>query len=127
LHPDDFEIETFEDYNSAKIKVLAKRIKNIESQVSKLMDLYSIGGIDFEAVQDKIKPLAAEKEGIANEIRNLENTQEKMSKDDAVEIALSLCDVIDEGDMDEVKFLIRELIEKISIDGEVIHIHWKFA
>ena len=127
LHPDDFEIETFEDDNSAKIKVLATRIKTIESQVSKLMDLYSIGGIDFEAVQDKIKPLAEEKENLVNEIKNLENTREKMSKEDAVEIALSLCDVIDEGDMDEVKFLIRELIEKIVIDDEVIHIHWKFA
>lgn len=127
LHPDEFEPESFDDDNSAKIKVLVGRTKNIESQISKLMDLYSIGGIDFEAVQNKIKPLATEKENIANEIKNLENINEKMSKEDAVEIALSLCDVIDDGELDEVRFLIRELIEKIVIDDEVIHIHWKFA
>lgn len=127
LHPDEFEIETFEDDNTAKIKVLADRIKNIESQVSKLMDLYSIGGIDFEIVQKKIQPLVSEKETLAIEIRNLEVKDDKMSKDEAVEIALSLCDVIDDGDTDEIKFLIRELIEKIAIDNDKIHIYWKFA
>lgn len=127
LNPDAFEIDTYEDDNLEKIKVLEDRVKNIESQISKLMDLYSIGGIDFDAVQKKMQPLIAEKENLAIEIRNLEVKDDKMSKDDAVEIALSLCDVIDEGDIDEIKFLIRELIEKIVIDDDKIHLHWKFA
>lgn len=127
LNPDAFEIDTYEDDNLEKIKVLVDRVKNIESQISKLMDLYSIGGIDFDAVQKKMQPLIAEKENLAIEIRNLEVKDDKMSKDDAVEIALSLCDVIDEGDIDEIKFLIRELIEKIVIDDDKIHLHWKFA
>ena len=127
LNPDAFVVESYEDDNAAKIKILTDRMEKIEPQISKLMDLYSIGGIDFETVQNKMTPLIAEKEGLAVEIRHLENVREKMSKEDAVGIALSLCDVIDSGDMDEIKFLIRELIEKIVVDNETIHIHWKFA
>lgn len=127
LNPDEFEVEIFEDDNTEKIKVLVDRVKDIESKMSRLMDLYSIGGIDFDTVQDKMKPLISEKDGLTAEIKNLENIREKMSKEDAVEIAVNLCEVIDEGDIDEIKFLIRELIEKIVIDDEVIHIHWKFA
>ena len=127
LNPDSFEIKSMEDDNSAKIKILESRVENIDSQISKLMDLYSIGGIDFEIVQKKMNPLISEKENLAIEIRNLEVKDDKMSKDEAVEIALSLCDVIDEGDTDEIKFLIRELIEKIVIDDDKVHIYWKFA
>jgi site-specific DNA recombinase len=127
LDPDAFEIKSYEDDNTAKIKILTDRVEKIDPQISKLMDLYSIGGIDFETVQNKMAPLIAEKEGLAVEIRHLENIREKMSKEDAVEIALSLCDIIDGGNTDEIKFLIRELIEKIVIDDETIHIHWKFA
>lgn len=127
LHPDEFVIESHEDDNSEKIRILKTRIENIDLQISKLMDLYSIGGMDFEAVQKKIVPLVAEKEGLAIEINGLEYKKEKMSKTEAVEIASSLCDVLDEGDVDEIKYLIRELIERISIDEEQIHIYWKFA
>ena len=127
LHPDEFVVDTIEDDNYEKIKILENRIEDIESKISKLMDLYSIGGVDFDVVQDKMKPLISEKEGLAVEIANLENIREKMSKEEAVEIALTLCDVIDEGDLDEIRFLVRELISKIVIDEEKVHIHWKFA
>lgn len=127
LHPDEFVIDSNEDDNSDKIRILENRIEDVESRMGKLMDLYSIGGIDFDAVQKKMQPLIAEKEGLAIEIRTLENIREKMSKEEAVAIALSLCDVLDEGSFDEIKYLIRELIEKISIDDDKIHIYWKFA
>ena len=91
------------------------------------MDLYSIGGMDFNIVQDKITPLVAEKENLQISLRNLEIKDDKMSKEEAVEIASSLFDVIDGSGTDEIQFLIRELIEKIVIDDEDVHIYWKFA
>ena len=91
------------------------------------MDLYSIGVMDFNVVQDKITPLVAEKENLQISLRNLEVKDEKMSKEEAVEIASSLCDIVDRSATDEIQFLIRELIEKIVIDNEDVHIYWKFA
>lgn len=127
LHPDEFVADTHEDTDAGKISILKKRIDDLDSQISKLMDLYSIGGINFESVQKKMEPLINEKEGLAVEIRNIEVKNDKMTKDEAVEIASSLCDIIDDGSVDEVRFLIKELIEKVEIEEEKIHIHWKFA
>lgn len=52
---------------------------------------------------------------------------EKMSKEEAVEIASSLCDVIDSGDIDEIKALVQELIKEVIVDEETLHVYWKFA
>lgn len=127
LEPDTFIVESREDENEHQINIINNRIAEIENKVSKLMDLYSIGGMDFNVVQDKITPLIAEKEGLQISLRNLEVSDNKISKEDAVEIASSLCDIIDEGSTDEIQFLIRELIDKIVIDNDKVHIYWKFA
>ena len=127
LEPDTFVVESREDENENQIRIINDRIKEIENKISKLMDLYSIGGMDFNIVQDKITPLVAEKENLQISLRNLEVKDDKMSKEEAVEIASSLFDVIDGSGTDEMQFLIRELIEKIVIDDEDVHIYWKFA
>lgn len=127
LEPDSFVVEPREDENAAQIKIIESRITEVENKVSKLMDLYSIGGMDFNIVQDKITPLISEKERLQITLRNLEVSDNKISKEEAVEIASSLCDIIDSSDTDEIQFLIRELIEKIVIDNEDVHIYWKFV
>ena len=127
LEPELFVVEPMEDENVAQIKIIESRIKEIENKISKFMDLYSIGGMDFNVVQDKITPLVSEKENLQITLRNLEVKDNKISKEEAVEIASSLCEIVDEGSTDEIQFLIRELIEKIVIDDEKVHIYWKFA
>ena len=72
-----------------------------------------LNGIDFNVVQDKITPHVDEKENLQISLRNLEVKDEKMSKEEAVEIASSLCDIIDDGSRDEIQSLIKELIDKI--------------
>lgn len=127
LDPDSFVVESIEDENEVKIKIIESHILEVENKISRFMDLYSIGGMDFNAVQDKITPLVSEKEKLQITLRNLEVNEDKISKEEAVEIASSLCDILDEGNTDEIQFLIRELIEKIVIDNDKVHIHWKFA
>ena len=127
LDPDSFIVESIEDENEVKIKIVESHILEVENKISRFMDLYSIGGMDFNAVQDKITPLVSEKEKLQITLRNLEVNENKISKEEAVEIASSLCDILDEGSTDEMQFLIRELIDKIVIDNDEVHIYWKFA
>lgn len=127
LDPDSFVVESIEDENEVKIKIIESHILEVENKISRFMDLYSIGGMDFNAVQDKITPLVSEKEKLQITLRNLEVNENKISKEEAVEIASSLCDILDEGSTDEMQFLISELIDKIVIDNDKVHIYWKFA
>lgn len=127
LDPDSFVIEQTEDETADQRNIIENRIKEIDTQVSRFMDLYSIGGMDFNLVQEKINPLVEEKENLQLTLRDLEVKEDKMSKEEAVEIASSLCEIVDSSATDEIKFLIRELIEKIVIDEDKVHIYWKFA
>ena len=69
----------------------------------------------------------SEKEKLKITLRNLEVSENKMSKEEAVEITSSLYYAIDEESTDEIQFLIRELIDKIVIDNDKVHIYWKFT
>lgn len=127
LEPDSFEVGTVQDDDDAeKIKVLVERMKEIESQLDKLVDLYALGTIDANLIKKRTDPLIEEKESLEVEIRKLES-KEKMSKEEAVEIALSLCDILDGGDLDEIKGLLHELIKEIVVDEEILHVYWKFS
>lgn len=127
LHPESFDVSSTEsDENAMKIKVISKRIEEIDSQLDKLIDLYTLGTLDINVIKSRTDTLLAEKEKLEVNMRSLEN-KEKMSKEEAVEIASSLCDVIDSGDIDEIKALVQELIKEIVVDEEDLHVYWKFA
>lgn len=44
-----------------------------------------------------------------------------------MEIALSLCDILDSGDIDEIKALVQKLIKEVVVDKETLYVYWKFA
>ena len=43
------------------------------------------------------------------------------------EALTSLDSVLDEGSFDDIVFVLHELIEKISIDGDDVTIQWRFS
>ena len=53
--------------------------------------------------------------------------QEDNSTERMREALTSLDSVLDEGSFDDIVFVLHELIEKISIDGDDITIQWRFS
>ena len=112
--------------NSHKIGMMETRIKQIESQISKLMDLYSVGGMDLSAVTGKIKPLSEEKKSLLEELENLEVQEEHISKEEILSMVDAMEELLLEGDSHKIYSVITSIIEKVEIDGEDIRIHWNF-
>lgn len=112
--------------NTQKIEMLESRIKQIESQVSKLMDLYSVGGMDIGAVTAKIKPLNDEKKSIEAELEDIESTEVPVPVEEIVSLVDLFEEVLAEGDCNKIHGVVSTLIEKVVIDGEDIRIHWNF-
>jgi len=112
--------------NTHKIEMLESRIKQVEGQVSKLMDLYSIGGMDLSAVTDKIKPLNAEKKSLEQELEVLVSTEEPTHRDEIIELVDAFEEVVKDGDCQQIHGIVAALIEKVVIDGEDIRIRWAF-
>lgn len=109
-----------------KQAVIEARIKAVSSQISNLMDLYSLGTIPLEEISAKVAPLAAEKKALQAEIVTLQSTAPEVPVDRVRELAEVFDDILATGDPYAIRDAVTELIDYIEIDGEKIYIHWNF-
>lgn len=109
-------------------KALEKKIAEIDQQLSKLMELYSLDGISLESLQEKINELNTRKLKLSEEkTRILLEREQELTKDDAVKLIKSFDSVLESGSMPEIRAILQALIDKIEVDGEDITIYWKFT
>lgn len=106
-----------------KRKAIKENIRKLDDKISKLIDLYAVGGIPIDGVQKRIAELNGQKERLTEEL----NEKESMTPQEAREIALTFDDVFRQADFDEIRSLLALLIEKIELDGENIKIFWSFC
>lgn len=112
--------------NSHRIKMIEDRIKQIDSQISRFMDLYSVGGMNLDDIGNKIKPLNTEKKSLEVELESLDTPEELLSEDEIISLVDAFESVVDEGDCQKIHAVVSTLIDKVVIDGEDIRIHWAF-
>lgn len=110
------------DAKSEKNTIL-KQIERFDTQIDKLLDLYALGNIPVGTLQAKVDKLNEQKTALEAE---LDRPKQKLSPDRVSEIANSFQAILDDGDFDEVRSVIADLIEKIEIDGDNITIFWSF-
>lgn len=116
-----------ESKNENSIKILEDRIKELNSQILKLMDLYKLDSIPFELLQNKIKDIDEQKKQLEAQLLDLKNEdKKKLSMKETIKLARSFDEVLKNGSFDEIRHVITTLIEYIEIDGEDIAIHWNF-
>ena len=114
-------------HNTDKKNMIKERMSQIESQVSRFMDLYSIGGMDLEVVTGKVNPLNAEKKSLKAELEELESQETSPAPiGDIISLVDEFEEVVAEGDCQKIHGVVTTLIEKVVIDGPDIRIHWNF-
>lgn len=112
--------------NSHQIEMLNNRIKQIDGQISRFMDLYSVGGMDLTSITSKVNPLNDEKKTLEQELLSLETPEEPVKVEEIISLVDLFEEVVAEGDCQKIHAVVSTLIEKVVIDGEDIRIHWAF-
>lgn len=109
-------------------KLIQSEMQKLDDQVGRLMDLYTIGQMPVEILQDRIHGLTDQKAKLEAELEKIaqENTA-KLTEAEAIELVETFGDILDRGDFDEIRSTIATLIEKIDIDEDRVEIHWNFA
>lgn len=108
-----------------RIEILEERIQGNEAKISRLMDLYTIGGIDLAAVKNKIDTYNLESTTLRSEIESIkEKISEEITDDEIISLAQSLEDEIE--DPEKARIIIKILIERIEFNGNDITIYWSF-
>lgn len=104
-----------------------KRIIVIDKQISKMMDLYSIGSLDIEIVKNKVNALSEEKKALDAEIEaHKAAIMVQLPKSDIHELVSMFEAAVQANDTAEINNVLSEIIEFIEIEYENIKIRWRF-
>ena len=110
---------------SEKIKSITSEIAKIDTQISKMMDLYALGTIDLDVISNKVAELNSTKTALKKELDslNVPNTENKLTNEEIRSIAELMKDDLP---LEDKRNIVQSLIYYIEIDEENIIIHWKF-
>ena len=108
-----------------KVKAITSEIAKIDSQISKMMDLYALGSIDLDVINSKVADLNKTKSSLEKEMEsfNMPETGEVLTDGQIKDLAAMLNDDLE---LSEKRSIIQSLIYNIEIDNDDVYIHWKF-
>ena len=97
----------------------SKKIADIEKQITKLLDLYTVDGISLDDIKKRVEKLTAQKNTL---IKAQEKPQEREKDIDLV----SVKDIMQNGSIEERRAVLTSLIRKITLYSDHIDIEWNF-
>ena len=110
-----------------EIQILTDRIEGNDIKISRLMDLYSIGGVDMAQVKDKIENIGRESESLKRQIQDLKQEQTESMTDEEIRECIDTLDLyIDNEDVERTRKIVTTLIKKIELSEDNIRIYWTF-
>lgn len=124
LAPSDVIEEQVQVVQNDRRQVLTAEIEKLKKQRSRLLDLYGRGEFSADELTEKVTPIAERRDSLQAELDALTDDEDRQKK--AAKAINTFGDFIDSSTKDEVRILVRELIEKIEIDGRHVDIYWKF-
>ena len=106
-----------EDPEPDTISILKREIESIDNQISRFMDLYGVGKFSIEQVSAKVDPLNERRLKLLKDIDALSDESGKISEDEAIAIAESFEDIIDNGEfvIFAVKFIFEDFDESQDV------------
>ena len=116
------------DIEDERPAIMEKEIKKMDEQIARLMDLYTIGDMPADILQNRIHEINDKRIKLENDLDDIKAEKEKkLSAEETSQIVKSFSDVLDRGDFEEIRTVLFSLIDKIEIDNEDITIRWAFA
>ena len=107
-----------------KIKTITSEIAKIDTQISKVMDLYALGTIDLNVISDKVAALNNQKTALTKELDSMSVPKtDAMTTQEVMDIASLMKDDLP---LEDKRNIVQSLIYYIEIDEDNVTIHWKF-
>lgn len=108
-----------------KIKTITVEVEKIDSQISKMMDLYAVGSLDIDMISSKVEELNQRKTALQKELDSMDVVEsDKLTTEEIRNIASMMND--ESLGLEDKRNIIQSLIYYIEIDEDDVIIHWKF-
>lgn len=106
----------------AQIKDYTQRLKEIDNQISKMIDLYQVGSVPIEQISSRVEALQKEKNTLEN--AKIEDSS-KVTKKDFLTFVDDFEKAYKDGTLEEKRMIVFNIVERVIIDGENINIKWR--
>lgn len=108
-------------------KAITSEIAKVDKQIAKLVDLYGVGSVPLNVLENKIKLLNDQKRNLNEQFDALADQKKQAKKAKELEKTIKeIPKILETGTFDEIRALIGALIDKVVLDGENIDIYWRF-
>ena len=104
---------------------IERRIREIDRQIGKLMELYQQDDIPPELLGEKINRLYGEKTALENSIAPVEETN-AMPLDLVAELITNAAEIWDFADKNQKRRILQSLISRIVLTDDQVDIEWAF-
>lgn len=116
-----------ESHTPNRIAVLENELKDIDKQLIKLIELYSLDNSPLDIISNKIEMLNLKRDKLQEHVKNLEAEFEEIDLGDVEETVSQLSTFDwDSEETDKKRLLVAKLINKIIVSNDNITIEWGF-
>lgn len=109
-----------------KIKALNGEIEKIDTQISRMMDLYAMGQFDLNTINVKVAALNDTKTSLQKEVDSLKGAHDEEDHLTAEQVQSIAALFNDDLTLEQQRAIVQSLIYYIEVDEDNILIHWKF-
>jgi len=110
--------------SSCDVKTIKNRVKEIDLQISKLIELYQIKNLPIEEITSRVDDLIREKEVLTTRIESFP-ADIKQLKINFISQLNSFNDIFGNGILEEKRMFISSIVKSIEINDEEIIINWR--
>ena len=106
---------------SNKPNIIDKRINELNKQLERIMTLYTLGEMPLDIIQKKVHEINTQKAKLEQVTEDI-----KVTPEEAKRVVKSFDDLLEKGSIEDVRTVIKSLIDRIEVDGENVYIYWSF-
>lgn len=111
----------------AREKAIAAELKKIDEQKNRLIDLYTVGGIDKAAVTQRVDALNKREKDLRAQLQAAQDKAPRISPQKATQAVKGFADMVARGNHAQIAAIISELVDRVEIDGDDVFIYWNFV
>lgn len=101
-----------------------QRLKEVQAQIARLLDLYQVGDIPMENIKERLSKLSAERDSIITSMDEAkDNSSDKRTK--FLDVLSRFQEEFDDAPIDAKRLYVSTLIDSITLDGREVRIKWR--
>lgn len=104
---------------------IARKIRDVESQMSRLIDLYQVGTVPIGVLSERIHQLKLEKDVLSSELAAVPSVSSEERRETFLDRLRRFVEHFDDAPLETQRLLVSSVVSRVIVDGEDVEIEWR--